>query len=187
MLNGFSHLRTLKLVDNPLSCDCHLAWLSRHLKTYPRLGQHTRCSSPIHLKDRNIADLQVRSTSDVPFRSACLWVDTEDTPEKRTDRIVVKIFFFFRRDFSKSRFYFDLCRVLKSSFPCANRSTSSNVPGRSSAQDQSVARNRSARILADAPTVLSTAERILWRKCPPISRRTPQNCSYTLLCHELTA
>ncbi|XP_043587726.1 protein slit isoform X1 [Bombus pyrosoma] len=58
MLSGFSHLRTLKLVDNPLSCDCHLAWLSRHLKTYPRLGQHTRCSSPIHLKDRNIADLQ---------------------------------------------------------------------------------------------------------------------------------
>lgn len=60
MLNGFSHLRTLKLVDNPLSCDCHLAWLSRHLKSYPRLGQHTKCASPIHLKDRNIADVQVR-------------------------------------------------------------------------------------------------------------------------------
>ncbi|PBC34806.1 Protein slit [Apis cerana cerana] len=58
MLNGFSHLRTLKLVDNPLSCDCHLAWLSRHLKSYPRLGQHTKCASPIHLKDRNIADVQ---------------------------------------------------------------------------------------------------------------------------------
>ncbi|XP_076624299.1 slit guidance ligand isoform X1 [Colletes latitarsis] len=58
VLNGLSHLRTLKLVDNALSCDCHLAWLSRHLKTYPRLGQHTRCASPIHMKDRNIADLQ---------------------------------------------------------------------------------------------------------------------------------
>lgn len=59
MLNGLSHLRTLKLADNALACDCHLAWLSRHLRTYPRLGQHTRCASPAHLKDRNLADLQV--------------------------------------------------------------------------------------------------------------------------------
>ncbi|RLU25890.1 hypothetical protein DMN91_002052 [Ooceraea biroi] len=58
MLNGLSHLRTLKLADNALACDCHLAWLSRHLRTYPRLGQHTRCASPAHLKDRNLADLQ---------------------------------------------------------------------------------------------------------------------------------
>jgi len=59
MLNGLSHLRTLKLADNAFACDCHLAWLSRHLKTYPRLGQHTRCASPAHLKDRNLADVQV--------------------------------------------------------------------------------------------------------------------------------
>ncbi|XP_032672289.1 protein slit isoform X1 [Odontomachus brunneus] len=57
-LSGLSHLRTLKLTDNALACDCHLAWLSRHLRTYPRLGQHTRCASPVHLKDRNLADLQ---------------------------------------------------------------------------------------------------------------------------------
>jgi hypothetical protein len=63
MLNGLSHLRTLKLADNALSCDCHLAWLSRHLRTYPRLGQHTRCASPAHLKDRNLADLQVSLTA----------------------------------------------------------------------------------------------------------------------------
>lgn len=65
MLNGLSHLRTLKLADNALACDCHLAWLSRHLRTYPRLGQHTRCASPAHLKDRNLADLQVRLKSRV--------------------------------------------------------------------------------------------------------------------------
>lgn len=58
-LSGLSHLRTLKLTDNALACDCHLAWLSRHLRTYPRLGQHTRCASPVHLKDRNLVDLQV--------------------------------------------------------------------------------------------------------------------------------
>ncbi|KMQ95364.1 protein slit, partial [Lasius niger] len=57
MLNGLSHLRTLKLADNALACDCHLAWLSRHLRSYPRLGQHTRCASPANLKDRNLADL----------------------------------------------------------------------------------------------------------------------------------
>lgn len=61
MLNGLSHLQTLMLVDNALSCDCHLAWLSRHLKTFPRLGQHNiRCASPIQLKNRNIVDLLVR-------------------------------------------------------------------------------------------------------------------------------
>lgn len=59
MLNGLTHLRTLKLADNALACDCHLAWLSRHLRTYPRLGQHTRCASPAPLKDRNLVDLQV--------------------------------------------------------------------------------------------------------------------------------
>jgi len=62
MLNGLSHLRTLKLADNAFACDCHLAWLSRHLRTYPRLGQHTRCASPAHLKDRNLADVQVSLT-----------------------------------------------------------------------------------------------------------------------------
>ncbi|KAL2716190.1 protein slit isoform X3 [Vespula squamosa] len=58
MLTGLSHLRTLKLADNAFACDCHLTWLSRHLRTYSRLGQHTRCSSPAHLKDRSLADLQ---------------------------------------------------------------------------------------------------------------------------------
>ncbi|KAK2586210.1 hypothetical protein KPH14_001469 [Odynerus spinipes] len=58
MLTGLSHLRTLKLADNAFACDCHLAWLSRHLRTFSRLGQHTRCSSPAHLKDRSLVDMQ---------------------------------------------------------------------------------------------------------------------------------
>lgn len=75
MLNGLSHLRTLKLADNAFACDCHLAWLSRHLRTYSRLGQHTRCSSPAHLKDRNLADVQVSLikelfSSSIEFRFA---------------------------------------------------------------------------------------------------------------------
>lgn len=62
MLNGMSHLRTLKLSDNAFACDCHLAWLSSHLRAHPRLGQHTRCASPVHLKERNLVDLQVSLT-----------------------------------------------------------------------------------------------------------------------------
>lgn len=60
MLFGLLRLRTLKLADNYLACDCHLAWLSRHLKSIPRLGQHTKCASPAHLKGQNLVDLQVR-------------------------------------------------------------------------------------------------------------------------------
>ncbi|XP_063990691.1 protein slit isoform X1 [Diachasmimorpha longicaudata] len=58
MLFGLSRLRTLKLTDNFLACDCHLAWLSRHLKSMPRLGQHTKCASPAHLKGQELANLQ---------------------------------------------------------------------------------------------------------------------------------
>ncbi|KAK0077767.1 hypothetical protein PV325_003479, partial [Microctonus aethiopoides] len=58
MLFGLLRLRTLKLADNYLACDCHLAWLSRHLKSIPRLGQHTKCASPAHLKGQNLVDLQ---------------------------------------------------------------------------------------------------------------------------------
>jgi len=77
MLNGLSHLRTLKLADNALSCDCHLAWLSRHLRTYPRLGQHTRCASPAHLKDRNLADLQVSPSEQPRHHHRRLQFDSE--------------------------------------------------------------------------------------------------------------
>ncbi|XP_044585787.1 protein slit isoform X1 [Cotesia glomerata] len=58
MLFGLARLRTLKLTDNFLVCDCHLAWLSRHLKSVPRLGQHTKCAAPAHLKGQNLVDLQ---------------------------------------------------------------------------------------------------------------------------------
>ncbi|XP_015174039.1 PREDICTED: protein slit isoform X3 [Polistes dominula] len=58
VFSGLPHLRTLKLADNAFACDCHLAWLSRHLRAYSRLGTHTRCSSPAHLKERSLIDLQ---------------------------------------------------------------------------------------------------------------------------------
>ncbi|XP_043269107.1 protein slit isoform X1 [Venturia canescens] len=57
-LHSLTRLRTLKLADNSLACDCHLSWLSRHLKSFSRLGQHTRCASPADLKGQNLADLQ---------------------------------------------------------------------------------------------------------------------------------
>ncbi|XP_046430500.1 protein slit isoform X1 [Neodiprion pinetum] len=58
MLSGLSRLRTLRLGENSLACDCHLAWMARHLRNYPRLGQHTRCASPANLKGHSLADLQ---------------------------------------------------------------------------------------------------------------------------------
>ncbi|XP_058798231.1 protein slit isoform X2 [Phymastichus coffea] len=58
VFTGLAHLRTLKLSDNAFTCDCHLVWLSRTLKTFSRLGQNTRCAAPAHLKGQNLVDLQ---------------------------------------------------------------------------------------------------------------------------------
>lgn len=57
VFNGLSRLRALRLSDNPLSCDCHLSWLSRFLRSAPRLAPYTRCQSPSQLKGQNVADL----------------------------------------------------------------------------------------------------------------------------------
>ena len=51
-------MKTLKLSDNLLNCDCHLIWLSRTLKNFSSLGPNTRCSSPQYLKGQNIVKLQ---------------------------------------------------------------------------------------------------------------------------------
>lgn len=50
-------LRTLRLSDNSLICDCHLSWLARWLRRFPRLALYTRCFSPTQLKGQNVADL----------------------------------------------------------------------------------------------------------------------------------
>lgn len=50
-------LRTLRLSDNNLICDCQLSWLARFLRHSPRLNHATRCFSPNHLKGQNVADL----------------------------------------------------------------------------------------------------------------------------------
>ncbi|CAH1374282.1 unnamed protein product [Tenebrio molitor] len=58
MFSNMFRLRTLRLSDNLLHCDCQLSWLARYLRHSPRLAQYTRCHSPNHLKGQNIADLQ---------------------------------------------------------------------------------------------------------------------------------
>ncbi|XP_051157460.1 protein slit isoform X1 [Leptopilina boulardi] len=58
MLNGLSNLRALRVSGNSLVCDCHLSWLSRHLRNFPRLTQNMKCSSPAHLRDHNLGELQ---------------------------------------------------------------------------------------------------------------------------------
>lgn len=57
MFNNMFRLKTLRLSDNNLICDCQLSWLSKFLLHSPRLGQYTKCFSPIHLRGQNIADL----------------------------------------------------------------------------------------------------------------------------------
>lgn len=58
MFSNMFRLRTLRLNDNLLHCDCQLSWLARYLRHSPRLAQYTRCHSPNHLKGQSIADLQ---------------------------------------------------------------------------------------------------------------------------------
>lgn len=57
LFGGLTRLRALRLSDNPFACDCHLSWLSRFLRSAPRLAPYTRCHSPSQLKSQNVADL----------------------------------------------------------------------------------------------------------------------------------
>lgn len=57
---GLTRLRTLRLSENLLACDCHLSWLSRFLRGAPRLAPYARCQSPSHLKGQNVANLHVQ-------------------------------------------------------------------------------------------------------------------------------
>ncbi|BES89823.1 Slit protein [Nesidiocoris tenuis] len=50
-------LRTLRLSENKFACDCHMVWLARWLRKFPRLALYTRCHSPTQLKGHNVADL----------------------------------------------------------------------------------------------------------------------------------
>ncbi|XP_066141931.1 protein slit isoform X1 [Euwallacea fornicatus] len=58
MFGNMFRLRTLRLADNLLHCDCNLSWLGRFLKHSPRLAQYTRCHSPSQLKGQNVAEVQ---------------------------------------------------------------------------------------------------------------------------------
>lgn len=68
LFSGMTRLRALRLSDNPLSCDCHLSWLSRYLRSAPRLAPYTRCNSPGQLKGQNVADLH-----DEEFKCSGWW------------------------------------------------------------------------------------------------------------------
>lgn len=57
VFTGMPRIRALRLSDNPFACDCHLSWLSRFLRSAPRLAPYTRCHSPSQLKGQNVADL----------------------------------------------------------------------------------------------------------------------------------
>ncbi|XP_017781049.1 PREDICTED: protein slit [Nicrophorus vespilloides] len=57
MFSNMFRLRTLRLSDNLLHCDCQLSWLARYLKHSPRLAQYTWCHSPGHLKGQSVSEL----------------------------------------------------------------------------------------------------------------------------------
>lgn len=57
MFKNMPRLRALRLSENPFLCDCHLSWLSKYLRSVPRLAPYTRCQSPSQLKGQNVADL----------------------------------------------------------------------------------------------------------------------------------
>lgn len=50
-------MKALRLSENPFSCDCHLSWLAKYLKSLPRQVPHTRCHSPSQMKGQNIVDI----------------------------------------------------------------------------------------------------------------------------------
>ncbi|CAH1393719.1 unnamed protein product [Nezara viridula] len=57
LFDDLYRLRTLRLSENKFACDCHITWLTKWLKKFPRLGLYTRCYSPNHLKGQSVVDL----------------------------------------------------------------------------------------------------------------------------------
>jgi slit 2 len=55
-------LRSLKLGDNSLVCDCHLAWLARYLRRNAHLAPATRCAAPSTLRAQPLVELHDRVT-----------------------------------------------------------------------------------------------------------------------------
>ncbi|EEC07318.1 slit protein, putative [Ixodes scapularis] len=57
LFEGMPKLRVVRLSENPLVCDCRLAWLALWLQRHPRLGLLTRCSRPLPLRGKLLAEL----------------------------------------------------------------------------------------------------------------------------------
>ncbi|XP_076059320.1 slit guidance ligand isoform X2 [Oratosquilla oratoria] len=56
-LDPLGNLRSVRLADNKLSCDCRLAWLGRWLRRHPTLALFTRCDSPYSLRGKEVAEI----------------------------------------------------------------------------------------------------------------------------------
>lgn len=77
IFSGMSRIRALRLSDNPFACDCHLSWLSRFLRSSPRLAPYTRCHSPSQLKGQNVADLhdqEFKCSGEYNFMVDCCFI-----------------------------------------------------------------------------------------------------------------
>ncbi|XP_076372429.1 protein slit-like isoform X3 [Tachypleus tridentatus] len=57
LFENMKKLRIMRISDNPFTCDCHLSWLARWLRSNPRLGLFSRCALPFYLKNKDIAAL----------------------------------------------------------------------------------------------------------------------------------
>ena len=60
VLDDLKRLKTFRLSENPLMCDCRISWLGPWLRSHSRLARSTRCSGPFFLQGKNVADLQKR-------------------------------------------------------------------------------------------------------------------------------
>ncbi|XP_022246241.1 protein slit-like isoform X2 [Limulus polyphemus] len=57
LFENMKKLRIMRISDNPFTCDCHLSWLARWLRSNPRLGLFSRCALPFYLKNKDVASL----------------------------------------------------------------------------------------------------------------------------------
>ncbi|KAH9524858.1 hypothetical protein Btru_028062 [Bulinus truncatus] len=69
LFENMKQLRVLRINDNKLVCDCHMAWFARWLRKNPTLGLFTECHQPLHLRNTEISELQ-----DIDFKCDALSV-----------------------------------------------------------------------------------------------------------------
>jgi hypothetical protein len=92
---GLAKLKHITLGDNPLICDCHLAWLYQWLRKAPKSASQARCNSPYHLRDKAIDEVL-----ESEFKCAGKSSHAFKLPIRRTfvSSFVLKIFSFERQN-----------------------------------------------------------------------------------------